>query len=462
MAAFNGEWHTCLEAVHGNTWDSLFSEQSKAVDRVFALLGLPRVDGPLTEQITLPHRHGGLGLSHASPTDGVAAYLAAAATAHRAMHRGPEAFRPFHGPSGDVLRPQWEALHDSAQDLWSPDAREAGPDSLGTIAAAQSAISRRSAQFRANALMDSYDPRTDGGKRARARLLSCACRPASAWLVTLPLSRALELKSGEVQTVLRHRLGLTMLPPNAPAVQCCCGAALRHTDFDHAMRCSALAPQLTLRHDILKGILRRAVHRGGIASTLELALRRLPGLAAGAGTSTDGSPIRVKARGDVLLAMPQGIAIAEVSITPPTSFNTLSRAAATAGAAASHRDRQKQTAYARVEPNGYSFVPFSVESYGRLGQPAMALLHSLGDEAAGPGGVSRASFVAGALRELSKGLIRGNFLLYRASVGMLARSSGSSFRAGLSVPTDEHVVQYALFSLPFLLVSPAHGLTCCD
>jgi hypothetical protein len=48
--------------------------------------------------------------------------------------------------------------------------------------------------------------------------------------------------------------------------------------------------------------------------------------------------------------------------------------------------------------------------------------------------------VAGALRELSVGLIRGNFLLYRASVGMLARSSGSSFRAGLSVPTDEHVV----------------------
>jgi hypothetical protein len=46
----------------------------------------------------------------------------------------------------------------------------------------------------------------------------------------------------------------------------------------------------------------------------------------------------------------------------------------------------------------------------------------------------------GALQELSVGLIRGNFLLYRASVGMLARSSGSSFRAGLSVPTDEHVV----------------------
>jgi hypothetical protein len=305
--------------------------ESKAVDGVFALLGLPRVDGPLTEQVTLPHRHGRLGLSHTSPTDGVAAYLA--------MHSGPEAFRPFHGPSSDVLRPQWEALHDGARDLWRADAREAGPDSLGTIAAAQSAITRRSAQFRAEALMDSYDLSTDGGKRARARLLSCACRPASAWLVTLPLSRALELKSGEVQTGLRHRLGLTMLPPNAPAVQCCCGAALRHTDFDHAMRCSALSSQLTLRHDFLKGILRRAVHWAGIASTLEPAFRHLPGLAAGAGTSADGSPIRVEADGDVLLTMPQGIAIADVSIIHPTSLNTLSRAAYTAGVAASHRDR---------------------------------------------------------------------------------------------------------------------------
>jgi hypothetical protein len=41
----------------------------------------------------------------------------------------------------------------------------------------------------------------------------------------------------------------------------------------------------------------------------------------------------------------------------------------------------------------------------------MKVLHSLGDEAAGPGSASQASVVAGALRELSVGLIRGNFLL---------------------------------------------------
>jgi hypothetical protein len=69
----------------------------------------------------------------------------------------------------------------------------------------------------------------------------------------------------------------------------------------------------------------------------------------------------------------------------------------------------------------------------------MKLLHSLGNEAAGPGGVTQASFENGALRKLSVGLCRGNFLPYRASVGMLARSSGDSFRAGLSVPTDKRM-----------------------
>jgi hypothetical protein len=109
-----------------------------------------------------------------------------------------------------------------------------------------------------------------------------------------------------------------------------------------------------------------------------------------------------------------------------------------AGAAASHWDQQKRTAHARVEPHGYGFVPFSVETYDRVGK-AMKLLHSLGDKPSGPRGVAQASFLNGALRQLSVGLCRGNFLSFRASVGMLARSSGASFWAGLSVPADECV-----------------------
>jgi hypothetical protein len=146
-----------------------------------------------------------------------------------------------------------------------------------------------------------------------------------------------------------------------------------------------------------------------------------------------------EARGDILMALPPGFSITDISVIHPLSLNIIFRAATTAGAAASHRNQLKRTAYARVEPHGYSFVPFSVETFGRLGQPAIKLLHLLGDEAAGPGGVTRASFVNGALRERSVGLCRSSFIAYRASVGMLARSSGVSFRTGMRVPTDESV-----------------------
>jgi hypothetical protein len=319
------------------------------------------------------------------------------------MRCGPEAFQPYDGPSGEVLRPQWEALHSEAGDLWKPELKEVNPQRLGHIAEAQGVFAQHEARF--DALFESYDANNVQGRSARSRLLSCACRPASAWLGTLPCTPALELKSGEVRTGLRHHL--SMLPSNAPAVQRDCGTTLRPTEADHGMRCPSLAAHTTLRHDILTGILRRVVHRAGIASTQEPALRRLPGLAGGAGTSAS---TRVEARGDILLALPGGITIADISITHPLAIKTLAAAATTAGAAAARRDQQKRATYSRVEPNGFPFVPFSVESYGRIGQPAMKLLHALGDEAAGPGGGMGASFVAGALREISVGLRRGYFL----------------------------------------------------
>jgi hypothetical protein len=70
----------------------------------------------------------------------------------------------------------------------------------------------------------------------------------------------------------------------------------------------------------------------------------------------------------------------------------------------------------------------------------MKLLHDLGDEAAGPGGVMQASFVMGALRELSIGLIRGNYFMYHACVGALLWVTGRSLRTGKIAPTDDPLV----------------------
>jgi hypothetical protein len=117
---------TAFEAASAATCDD---KACTLMDRMQAL--------PLADQITLPLRHGSLGLSCTSPALGRAAYLAASAAAHIAMRGGPEAFRPLDGPSGGVLRPQWEALHSEAGDLWKPELKEVNPERLGHIAEAQ-------------------------------------------------------------------------------------------------------------------------------------------------------------------------------------------------------------------------------------------------------------------------------------------------------------------------------------
>jgi hypothetical protein len=72
----------------------------------------------------LPLWHGGLGLCTTSDPEGQAAYLAAAASTHDAMQNRPEVFRPFQGPSGQLLQPKRASLHDEAGNLWRQNVRE--------------------------------------------------------------------------------------------------------------------------------------------------------------------------------------------------------------------------------------------------------------------------------------------------------------------------------------------------
>jgi hypothetical protein len=119
-------------------------------------------------------------------------------------------------------------------------------------------------------------------------------------------------------------------------------------------------------------------------------------LARGAGTSALTPAPGSRLEGDILLALPGGITIADISAIHPLSIHTLPAEATSAGAAAAGRDPHIHEWSQTAAP----LCTFSVESYGRSSQPAMKLLHALGNEAAGPGGVDRASFVAGAFRKL--------------------------------------------------------------
>jgi hypothetical protein len=75
------------------------------------------------------------------------------------------------------------------------------------------------------------------------------------------------------QSALRHRLGLTVHPSNEARVQCACGQAIEQDTTDHALRCPKRVGEMTLRHDVGKGILCRIIQRVGVASSLEPTLR---------------------------------------------------------------------------------------------------------------------------------------------------------------------------------------------
>jgi hypothetical protein len=66
------------------------------------------------------------------------------------------------------------------------------------------------------------------------------------------------------------------------------------------------------------------------------------------------------------------------------------------------------------------FIPFSVETYGRLGKPALGFLGQLGAVR----NVSKSGFVAVAIRELSMELHWENFQMYRAPLDLHASRVG--------------------------------------
>jgi hypothetical protein len=113
------------------------------------------------------------------------------------------------------------------------------------------------------------------------------------------------------------------------------------------------------------------------------------------------------------------------------------------GRRGSRPSQQKRATYSGVEPNGYPFVPFSVESsYMRweMKRPALAGSCERPLLQAHCGRLANANLPQCACQSpaMCQRLCRCNFFMYHTCLGMFAKSSGTGFRAGRSVPTDEH------------------------
>jgi hypothetical protein len=102
--------------------------------------------------------------------------------------------------------------------------------------------------------------------------------------------------------------------------------------------------------------------------------------------------------------------------------------------AAAQQDEAKRRDHARNGTPGYSFLPFSLKTYGCLGKEADQLMRDLADGAVSTGLCERTDYLHWIRKEISLGLIRGNARIIKMFVGCLARGIGENFQQGPNMP----------------------------
>ena len=393
-----------------------------------------------TWQLHAPLRHGGFGLRDTDAFEAGAAFLAGAAVAQNTLCDSPEVLQPFKGPRGAQLSEQWGALVDESTGKWCENMREA---SVGCIALcmpqAQRQVAREQAdlaQSQVMALLGEGDSLQH--EVALARLRSVACRASGAWLDALPVAPTLRLSDRHFRSAMQLRLGLLQMRSDAVGRTCGCNRVLQATDAEHALLCKLHSGACTMRHDILVGFWCRAAHRAGIASAKEPVYRELQRQAASAGQRSRRANSDGGERGDALLVMPEGVLVADLAVVHPTAESYRAGAARADGSAAAVSGARKVAAFEALGGDGgYEFTPLIVEAYGRLGKPALGLLSRLADIASEGGKVTKAGFIASALKEMSVGLCRGNGMMLAAGRKVLVGVTGRDVQNGAVEATDE-------------------------
>ena len=297
----------------------------------------------------------------------------------------------------------------------------------------QGVVGREVANLAAAALHDSFSATEAEGKRARARLLSSAGGPASAWLFQTPSAPSLRLSDFAFVVNGRQRLGLGA-PTDVPALPCggerC--SELRQSAPDHPQSCTEVAHERWVRHQFKASAWRATARSAGCATSGEPHYARLATTAAG----RDAAGLR---RGDIVIDMMDGrVVVVDVTVSHPAAASHVDAAARSAGATARKREVEKKREWAAVgDGSGYEFRPLAAESFGRLGPESMSLLSEFGDMASAGGLVSKAAFVKSALTRISCAVARGNALVYGGATRKAVRAAGRGFLPGLQVPLQD-------------------------
>ncbi len=415
-------------------WDLICSALRRVEGRVLKaaqeLFQLPaHLPDKLIAQLAAPIRHGGFALTTASPTVARAAFLSGAAMAQIVMSDGPSGFRPFDGPSADKLRQDWDQLYAAFKDdcKWPETGAELSAETIQKVLPmAQRHVGRAlEDRLHTQSLGIGASP-TEDAKRDVSRVRSCAGAPSGAWLMTLPVgTRA--MGNSAFRHAARHRLGLGV-PQHLTPPPCTCGRGLADRP-DHAMVCTQCTKQATLRHDLVALAVRRRAVDAGCPTNRETGYRVLaanPGQAMEAGLT----------RCDVLVMGPDGtIYLLDIVVTHQHMGCQLDRCYNTTGKAAQLAAEEKIRQFRlHGDAEQYKFVPFAVESHGRICKEGVAFLQEMGDWACGGDRGAKSLWMMQTYKDISVALQKGNGMMYTKSCERLIRAQGRHFMPGASTP----------------------------
>jgi hypothetical protein len=197
--------------------------------------------------------------------------------------------------------------------------------------------------------------------------------------------------------------------------------------IDHAMSCNALSGSCSCLHDHCKEALSRVSARAGGNARTEPSHTSVGVAAAG----------RQGARVDIEVTRPppHDPTLLDIAMIHPHCSTYAAAASQTRSAAAALRDRSKCWAHAGHLHPGHTFMPASVETYGHLGRLIMRSLRTLSDAASARSlTVTRGSFLASALGELSVALVQSQGYVYHSCALLLAQASGRQVLPGADTP----------------------------
>ena len=291
-------------------------------------------------QARLPVRHGGLGIRTAEDL---------APSAHLASHHATEDLvaRILHPIFPDLQLEPHEATR-----CW----QERAP---GAALPNDKTKQKNWDEAICSQIMQDLIDRAD--QVGRARLLAARAEGSGAWLQALPIPAVGTLMDNEtLRIAVALRVGSPVCEPNS--IKCRCRATIDQFGH-HPLSCRFSAGRIP-RHTALNDIIKRALLKAGLPSTLEPA-----GLDRGDGRRPDGMTLSPFKNGRGL--------VWDATCVDTFAATYLNQCALQAGHAANTAEHNKTTKYQALRDR-YIFQPVAFETSGVLGCSTMTFLCDIG------------------------------------------------------------------------------------